>query len=337
MNPRYSRALSLIGLCCVIAGCTSVGATKRGAVGYNRVFADARNEVLLLNILRARDGEPQQFSTISTVTGNMRPEMKLAAELDNLIAGATKIFKPSAEYGLRNPSVTIAPLETKEFRRGMVKPVEINLIDQLLNAGWPQPVVLHLALAGVRCDPKSVMVPEPLPAEFPRSATWRRIGDAEATNVGRAIRVPAAEGAKMLREGAGDGLKLELAKSEQGDPEGTIRLQFKQPAPGKITVQMAGLCSGRAIGPDNLVMRSPVGMIIYLGTLAKAGGNEFFSVKQGPIPRNALVGTRFRGQLYYVPPDPQPARTLSLLAEIIGFQTTDATLESSKPTLTVPQ
>jgi hypothetical protein len=120
-------------------------------VSFNRVFADARNEILLLNILRAEYNDPQQFSTISSVTGNMRPQMSVTGTLDNLIIGATKVFNPSGQFALRNPSVTIGPLETKEFRAGMMKPVTAQFVDDLLGQGWSRPVVLHLVLSAVIC------------------------------------------------------------------------------------------------------------------------------------------------------------------------------------------
>jgi hypothetical protein len=112
---------------------------------------------------------------------------------------------------------------------------------------------------------------------------------------------------------------------------------------------LAQICGSnvRSLNPDQLVFRSPEAMIKYLGALARrrpAGGNDYFKIV-GPIdriPADALLGTRFRGNLYYVPNERNDenryeyAETLALLAEIIGFQTTNAELNASKPTVTVP-
>jgi hypothetical protein len=80
-------------------------------------------------------------------------------------------------------------------------------------------------------------------------------------------------------------------------------------------------------------------MIKHLGAIVRGGGsNPYFKVIQNSkIPQNALVGTRFRHNLYYIEQGGNSPQTLAVLAEIIGFQTTDASLNASKPTLTVSQ
>ena len=346
MFPRRHRAILCSALCCLLTSCTTVAMTKKGAVGFNRVFADARNEVLLLNILRAKDGEPLQFSTISTVSGNMRPDMKVTGGLDNLFIGAAKVFNPAGEFGFRNPTITIAPLETKEFRQGMMKPVKIEFIEELINEGWDPKTVFHLVVAGIKCgDAKKG--PEFM-AQFAESAEWKtavkKDPDKPAEAPAKSVAVTAAEATKMLREGAGDSVELEIVESLAGDGPNTVRVQFNKPKPQTFLLDRHSRVCGDAVAElpaKNLILRSPSGMIQYLGKLAgnESGGNAYFQVVKAPgrIPQDVLVGTRFRHNLYYVPRDGKAPTTMALLAEIIGFQTMDASLNASKPTLTVSQ
>ena len=346
MNSRRHRAIFFSAFCCLLTSCTTVAATKKGAVGFNRVFADARNEVLLLNILRARDGEPLQFSTISTVSGNMRPDMKVTGGLDNLILGAANVFNPAGEFGFRNPTITIAPLETKEFRQGMMKPVKIEFIEELINEGWDPKTVFHLVIAGIKCgDAKKG---HEFVAQFAENAEWetavKKAPDKSPEAPAKSVAVTAAEATKMLREGAGDSVELEIVDSQPGDAANTVRVQFNKPKPQTFLLDRNSRVCGDSVAElpaKNLVLRSPSGMIQYLGELVGkgSGGNAYFRVLQARdrIPQGVLVGTRFSHNLYYVAHDGHSPQTLALLAEIIGFQTTDASLNASKPTLTVSQ
>ena len=78
-------------------------------------------------------------------------------------------------------------------------------------------------------------------------------------------------------------------------------------------------------------------MIQYLARLPVDASNDFFEIRTafGRTPDWALVGARYRDQVYVVPRQGRSAETLALLAEIIGFQTTNAQLNASKPAVTV--
>jgi hypothetical protein len=330
----------LIGaVCLATAGCTSAGATRRGIVTFNNVFSDARNEILLLNILRARDGEPLQFSTVSNVNGNMRAQIGLAGGLDNLLLGAAETFNPSGTVTLRNPTVTIAPLETKEFREGMIKPIDTSVVDQLLQAGWPRDVVLNLVIGGIQCDPKSPPDTDIVRVgNIARRVEWRAVSLKTEKPVVRNVRMSPAEAAKALREGAGEGIKLSIDKDSPPTAD-SVTVQFKTPEKETkfILVGKQNICSSLALETDHIVFRSPLGMVRYLGSLSRINDPYFrvFRVVRG-VPGPALVSTMFKQTRFYVPNGELSGQTLAVLAEIIGFQTTNATLNASKPTVTVP-
>lgn len=318
MNPRLRAAILLALAASSLSACTTVDATRRGAVAYNRAFDDARNQILLLNILRARDGYPQQFSTISTVTGSMRPEMSVTGALENIILGGAEVFKPSGTFGFRNPSVTITPLETKEFRTGMMKPITPEFVGELLAQGWTPAVVQNLTVDGMR-----TIASKPLGPTVPRIVT-----------------VKADEGLKMLREGAGKGYEVELVSS--ADDKLTVAIK-KASATCVSGLPMFNDCGLHGIQAK---LRSPAAMVQFLakslqGTpINHPPTNPYFRVINAGVraPANTLISTHYRQQAYYIEAnDRHSLETLALLAEIIGFQTTDATLGASKPALTVSQ
>jgi hypothetical protein len=353
MRAKFRRALLIGAVCLATAGCTSAGATRRGIVTFNKVFSDARNEILLLNILRARDGEPQQFSTVTNVSGNMRPTLSIEGALDNLSQGLAEVFKPKASGTLRNPTVTIGPLETKEFRAGMMTPVGADLVENLLNAGWRPDVVLNLVMARKPCTRGEPPIGE---SEFlaKRFSSLEPRPAKDGDIVGELL-LPASVALKMLREGAGNDTKLELLDSRK-ESKGRMRIRVRaagQPSTSLIKWNEP-VCGANELDAAKAPYRSPLAMIQHLGTLTRtqntdgSWGNPYFNIRKvlAGVPEYALTGARSRNTVYFVPrletaPDGKPsvsrsAETLAVLAEIIGFQTMNATLNASKPVITIP-
>lgn len=136
----------------VMTGCASNFSTRSAGVDYNRSFSGSRNDLLVLNVLRAAAREPLQFSTISSVAGGMRPTPTLKIPFTNLIAGGADVISPEINIGIRNPNVTITPLDTREFMAGIVRPVSYQTINHMMTSGpWPADALM-LVVGGVECS-----------------------------------------------------------------------------------------------------------------------------------------------------------------------------------------
>lgn len=151
MICKAARTILLGAASLLTVSCAGQLATNRAAVDYNRAFADSRNEVLLLNILRAWRDEPLQFSAMSQVNGAIRGGATLNLNFQNVILGASEVFNPGLSVTSRNPNVTIAPLDGSSFVTAMTSPVSLQVIDTLLSQGWDANLVLGLAFGGVTC------------------------------------------------------------------------------------------------------------------------------------------------------------------------------------------
>lgn len=125
--------------------------TEKSAVDYNRALARARDEITVLNVLRASERQPLLFSTISGVQGSMKSGASIKIPFTNIIAGGTNSISPEVTITGRNPIVSITPLATKEFVQGMSRPIDAQLIEDLLAQGWRKEIVLPLAIGGVVC------------------------------------------------------------------------------------------------------------------------------------------------------------------------------------------
>lgn len=153
MKSRVVRAAFIFGLSAILCGCAAIRSTESVVIDYNRAFANSRNEMLVLNILRAAAREPMQFSTMGTVTGQVGNGGSLTIPFTNVIAGGRDIISPSLQINdAVNPSITIVPFGAKEFVSGIMTPITPERIQLFLNGGWDAQFLLPLIVEGVVCS-----------------------------------------------------------------------------------------------------------------------------------------------------------------------------------------
>lgn len=241
----------------------------------------------------------------------MRGSIGITSAFEWIFHGTDKLT-PGGSFTFRDPAVTLTPLDSNEFRQGMMKPVGASYFAELLRQGWDSDVVKDLIVENVGC----VAAPDPNPIREERR-----------------ILVSSADAVKILREGAGDKIKLKLL-TEQNDPEKVWVVMSTEPEPGALEIDRS-ICPLGGLDTKTTKFRSPLSMINYLGA---SGTHPHFQVSTGrpANDQSVLVATQYRSKYYYVSHGRKSAQTLALLAEIIGFQTTNATLDASKPTVTVP-
>lgn len=148
---------SLIAL--ALGGCAVGKSAGDVVVDYNRAFAKSRDELLLLNILRASAREPLQFSTMGAVTGSVGNDGGIEIPFTNLIAGGANAISPTVRVnGGVNPAVTIVPLSTQEFAEGILRPIAPETIQLFLHNGWDAEFVLPLIVGGVICPDRRLLL-----------------------------------------------------------------------------------------------------------------------------------------------------------------------------------
>lgn len=371
MAGRIGRAITAAALM-LAAGCSATQSARDAGVSYNRAFADARNEVLLLNILRTAAREPMQFSTINQVTGAPRPGAQITIPFSNILLGGDESINPTVGLSARNPSVTIIPLSTREFMRGMAAPIDFALADHLIAQGWHPEIVLGLAVGGVVCSEDPEVVRLNTGTHRDRAEAFDRVlADTRNFSVApgerrtvATLRLSANELAQLFDRGVGEGRRI-----------GPVREPTAGSADEKYEVEILGEEASRVVGLDfapvcgavsarqreeglRVLPRSPQSMIFYLAGLHRsdpepcgieprpASARVPFRIRvacpgQRP-PASAVISTEFHGRRYFVDRaelagEDDTLRILSLLTELIALQTTEGAVGASRPILTIPQ
>lgn len=102
------RVLATIGLCAALGACAFPKHVERFGVEYNSALAGMSNEQTLLNILRARDGMPTHFTSVSQFRGNIN--LTGVASLNGQLRGEG--LTQAIVSGFTNTSATTASTTT---------------------------------------------------------------------------------------------------------------------------------------------------------------------------------------------------------------------------------
>lgn len=136
------------------SGCVALGGLDRTAGTIDRSAGAARNNSILLNIVRASRHEPLYFYSISRVSGSGMEDFKL--NLPPFTAGPGRsgaqrnyTFPSDILDSQKSGSFDVALLDSKYFYQGMLQPLDLVEINLLLKQGFPRELVYRLAVQDV--------------------------------------------------------------------------------------------------------------------------------------------------------------------------------------------
>lgn len=160
-----SLCLRRVRLACVafvllaVTGCAVVDQYSGRAIVYNLQAEQAQQQQLLLNVVRASQRRPMQFTGLQTITGTASASGNLSAT-DAMTRNATLLTTPAntvigrtfaTGFGAGGsisggPTFTVPVLDTQEFYQGLLTPISGQLLDLYLQAGYPRDVLFNLVM-----------------------------------------------------------------------------------------------------------------------------------------------------------------------------------------------
>src|SRR5215212_9948486 len=117
----------------LLAACSVPDRFADRAIDYNRSLEDAENRGLLLNLLRTANDRPLYFTSFSALRGSMSVALGVnAAGTVGLDSGNSTslggVISPNASI-INSPSFDLAVLDTQAFARGLLTPIDNNVLD----------------------------------------------------------------------------------------------------------------------------------------------------------------------------------------------------------------
>lgn len=169
---RFLVSVAAVGL---LSACAFRPELHKVAVDYNHIVADAANEQVLLNIIRAKNRHPMHFTAISSlrsatsasVTGGVMASLPSASGLTTTNPGTgapTAVARmltsdvSTPNFGASfstNPTFDVGVLNSQKFQQGIMQPINLGLIDHFLQQGWPNVLVSSLVIERIDAIAKS--------------------------------------------------------------------------------------------------------------------------------------------------------------------------------------
>jgi hypothetical protein len=325
MRGAFCRLL-IVSL--LLGGCGVLDRYEARLDAMNRSMDRARNEMLLLNVLRAGQSHPMTFLAITNLSAQQGVDAALAAPtvslgptlvLERLIFGGNDVAARAAG------SIAAIPLESREFYQGLLQPIPLPAAQFLMRQGYPRQVLFRVLIESIRLRgaTREVMLwNDPTDEVYPRFEAY-------------------------LQAAISAGLSLEVM------PEGRVRACFDrglapQQRPGLGPVCGAGGADGlRGLPGDEtgggsveVTLRSTFGVFRYLGRLAEpetgarvrltaarvggislAGDTRLFPILREPPPGGCVAAARFLDETYCIAARgaEQGPLILQLLAQLLAL------------------
>ncbi len=127
------------------SGCVSPVAMHRAVLEYDWTINRIETELLLLNIARTRYHEPIHFTAISNIAATF--DFRVNSGLTGLLAqppGADSLSLTLGSSAAENPTVTIIPIQGKEFATRLLTPLSEETIFFLAQQGINPAILFRL-------------------------------------------------------------------------------------------------------------------------------------------------------------------------------------------------
>jgi len=136
----------------VLAGCADLPRREpiaRWHIANNEEIAVSERQMIVRNVLRARDQESMVFTRVSEVSGNSNRGVAGTLGLtfrqneDDTISPSLGMTQSS------NPSWSIDVLNSQEFTQGILRPIDLEILGYYVSQGWPSELFGYLFVESV--------------------------------------------------------------------------------------------------------------------------------------------------------------------------------------------
>ena len=137
----------------LVSGCSLSPVIDGNVMDYFEVNDLAANRIILLNILRAKDGAPLHFSELSLVRGQVSIGANASASFpfgSLLHATSPRRLANLGGNVSSSPSFDVGSLDTQDFTKGVMTPISPETMKFFLDEGVDYRLVMLLLVSGLR-------------------------------------------------------------------------------------------------------------------------------------------------------------------------------------------
>ncbi len=135
MKRRSSLTRCAVLTC--LGGCSLSGALTSSSVDYNQALEAVTNNMLVTNVLLARDRAPLHFTDLSQIRGSLQlqSQIQVAAPFGSEYTTNTRSrdMLTGSLIVTSNPTFDVVPLNTRDFTAGITEPIDVKSYIYYLN------------------------------------------------------------------------------------------------------------------------------------------------------------------------------------------------------------
>ncbi|MGE0660589.1 MAG: hypothetical protein AB7F36_04730 [Reyranellaceae bacterium] len=148
------RSCAVLALSILLSGCDAIvdNIAPRAAT-YNAETHSAQMTGVLLNVVRASQRHPLEFTAIVNATGGAQANASLGVGVSSVgltvpfSVDAIRTYSASPNVAYQsNQNFVVQILDSQEFVSGILRPLDMKTIDYYLQQGFPRGVMLYLII-----------------------------------------------------------------------------------------------------------------------------------------------------------------------------------------------
>lgn len=137
-------------------GCSAIDSSiSQRIYTINKSIEEARNESVLLNIVRASYSHPLNFVTVSKIGGGGALDFR--SQLPTLTLGPNRtdsqrqvIFQNNTVDASVSGNFDVAVLDSRDFFKGLLTPVDVPEINLFIHQGFPRELLFYTLVESIR-------------------------------------------------------------------------------------------------------------------------------------------------------------------------------------------
>lgn len=153
----FRSVLILLAVCTALAGCSvATQPTADELTEFNKAQQQGTQQLILLNVLRARDHQPMGYSHFDVLRGGVTATSSLGIQIP-FGANASLLDPNMVTGGVGvSPGVSqdVKPQDDQNFYRGVLTPITQETWALYQDQNWPQDLLFHLFVEGIKLSPE---------------------------------------------------------------------------------------------------------------------------------------------------------------------------------------
>lgn len=168
MTSRLGAFWVACVICSTGAGCVlGPGSLKQSRTNYNRAVQQTARQEMLLNLVRMKYHQSEEFIRIPSITSQFTYDADLGGSGSWQEGAATKLGLAFGVGAQSKPTIVYTPEQAQEFNERLLSPINLETIDLLTSKGWAINRVLRLTVRNINDIDNATSAGGPTPALKP--------------------------------------------------------------------------------------------------------------------------------------------------------------------------